>query len=158
MIVSVCIGADAICPLRSTCAIIEVSAHTRLVNESTQCNQIEYCANSHKKQHTLTQSIAIEKKTPNRPCEEDTQVKMPKNEIKSTKCEWQNENVRLFFVCYCCSFFFFSFFLFSNHLSTWTVCAIAYQTHLRRCEWLMKMSSIWKYASQSRKMSLFFLK
>lgn len=67
-------------------------------------------------------------------------MKMLKNEIKSTKCEQQNENVRRF-ICYCCSFVFFfrqsivvvAFFLFCIlfhaliHVSllVWTVCATA---------------------------------
>lgn len=50
-----------------------------------QCNQIEYCANSHKKNiHTHS----MDGWAKNRPCEEDTEVKIPKNEIKSIKCEW----------------------------------------------------------------------
>lgn len=56
--------------------------------------------------NTLTYSIPDSKREKkarrkkNRPCEEDTEMKMPKNEIKSTKCEWENGNMRLF-VYYC---------------------------------------------------------
>lgn len=58
----------------------------------TQCSQIEYCANSHKKNstHILSTHRENRRRTKKKythfddPCEEDTEVKMPKNEIKST--------------------------------------------------------------------------